>query len=377
MLREDVRLFSVDDHLIEPPSTWTDRLPLRYQERGPRVVKNDDGRDTWIYDGQLYPVNTLGAVAGLTPEQFSTEAANFADMRRACYDPVARLADMDTDGVAVQTCFPTFARFGGARFLQSPDHDLALLCVRAYNDMMLEEWCAAAPDRYVPICIVPLWDPKLAAAELERCVGKGARGVAFVENPPNLGLPSWHSDHWDPFFAVANEAGVPVCLHIGSSGRLIDGSPESPYAVHVAVTGCNSMVAATDLVYSRLFHKFPALKVILSEGEAGWAPHLMERLDYVWERHRYHSGLETTVRPSDLFRQHLWLCFIADDHALKMRHEIGIDHLMWETDYPHSDSLWPDSAKALAKSLLLIPDDDASKIAELNAREVFNFPRRG
>jgi predicted TIM-barrel fold metal-dependent hydrolase len=375
VLPDDVQPFSVDDHLIEPPETWLSRLPKKYLESCPRVIRDESGKDTWLYQGSTYPINSLGAVAGLTPEQFSTDAANFSDMRRACYDSVARLVDMDADGVAVQTCFPTFGRFGGARFLEGPDRELGLLCVQAYNDFVLDEWCAAAPERYVPVVILPLWDAALSAKELERAIGKGAKAVAFVENPPNVGLPSWHTDFWDPVFAVANEAGVPICMHIGSSGKLIDGSPESPYAVHVAVTGCNSMVAATDIVYSRILQKFPSLKVVLSEGEAGWAPHLLERLDYVWERHRFHSGLDAANRPSDLFRRHIWLCFISDEHALKSRHEIGIDHLLWETDYPHSDSLWPESAHALAKSFAELPDEDARAIAELNARALFDFHR--
>jgi predicted TIM-barrel fold metal-dependent hydrolase len=373
MLPSDVRLFSVDDHLVEPPETWISRLANKFHDRCPQVVKGDDGRDTWRYEGHTYPVNSLGAVAGLKPEDFSTDAANFADMRRACYDPVARLEDMDADGVHVQTCFPTFARFGGARFLVGTDREMSLLCVRAYNDFVLDEWCAAAPDRYVPVVILPLWDPELGAKELERCISKGAKAVAFVENPPNVGLPSWHGSFWDPVFAVANEAEVPICMHIGSSGKLIDGSAESPYAVHVALTGCNSMVAAVDLVYSRTFQKFPKLKVVLSEGEAGWAPHLLERMDYVWERHRYHSGLDTETRPSDLFKAHIWLCFISDDHALRNRHEIGIERLMWESDYPHSDSLWPESGMALAKAFADLPDAEAHAIAELNARAVFKF----
>jgi predicted TIM-barrel fold metal-dependent hydrolase len=373
MLPNDVRLFSVDDHLIEPPDTWLSRLPKKWHDTCPQVIKDADGRDTWLYDGSTYSVNTLGAVAGLQPEDFSTDAANFADMRRACYDPVARLADMDRDGVHVQTCFPTFARFGGARFLSGKDRELALFCVRAYNDFVIDEWCSADPDRYVPVTILPLWDPELSARELERSVARGTKAVAFIENPPKLGLPSWHGEHWDPVFAVANEAGVPICMHIGSSGQLIDGSPESPYAVHVALTGCNSMVAAIDLVYSRTFQKFPELKVVLSEGEAGWASHLLERMDYVWERHRYHSGLDTEARPSDLFKKHIWLCFISDDHAVTNRYDIGLDRLMWESDYPHSDSLWPHSATALAKAFADLPDADARAIAELNARAVFQF----
>jgi predicted TIM-barrel fold metal-dependent hydrolase len=219
-----------------------------------------------------------------------------------------------------------------------------------------------------------MWDPVASADEIRRTADLGARAVAMSENPSNLDLPSWHTTYWDPVFDAVQECGLPICMHIGSSGKMIDHSPDSPYAVHVALTGTNSMVTAVDLVMSPVFEKFPGVRVVLSEGEAGWAPHILERMDYTWERHRHHSQLRADKRPSEIFREHLSLCFIADQHAIENLEIIGVDNLMWESDYPHSDSLWPHSRSNLEKFLADVPDDIAVKIAEGNARRVFNIP---
>jgi predicted TIM-barrel fold metal-dependent hydrolase len=373
MLLDSVRIVSVDDHLIEPPHLWESRLPAKFREDGPRVVKDERGFDVWLYAGTRTEQYGLASVAGLSYEEISTKPVNFDYMRPGSYDPVARLADMDQDGVWAQLLFPQFARFSGHRFLEAGSRELAQLCVEAYNDFMIDEWCATAPDRYIPMIILPQWDPQLSAKEIERTAGMGAKAITFSENPTFLGLPSWHTEYWDPVFAAAQDADLPLCLHIGSSTRVVDHSEDSPYPVHVAVVGCNSMVAAADLVFSPVFEKFPGLKFVMSEGEAGWAPHAMERMDWAWERHRFHAECRLEEPPSNVFKEHIYLCVIGDDHAVKNRHDFGVEHLLWESDYPHLDSTWPHTRKLLAEAMLDVPDDEATMIAETNARKLFNF----
>jgi predicted TIM-barrel fold metal-dependent hydrolase len=174
-------------------------------------------------------------------------------------------------------------------------------------------------------------------------------------------------------FGAAQDAQLPICMHIGSSGRLIDHSPDSPYGVHVALNGLNSMVTGVDLAMSSVFHKCPNLRVVLSEGEAGWAPHALERMDFTWERHRFHSNLREDVRPSEVFLNHISLCIITDFHALRNLDIVPAENIMWETDYPHSDSLWPNSRAELDKLLADVPEPDAKLIAEGNARRVFRL----
>jgi predicted TIM-barrel fold metal-dependent hydrolase len=371
-LRDTMKLISTDDHVVEHPRVWSDRLPRRYLDVGPRIVE-DGGAQVWDFEGRRYPQIGLNAVAGRPREEYGLEPTRYDELRPGCYDPVARVADMDMDGVQAQLCFPTFPKFSGTVFLQADDKDLALLCVQAYNDFMLDEWCGAAPDRLIPLVILPLWSPRLATQELERCAAKGAKAVSFPENPAPLGLPSFHTDAWDPVFAAAQDAELPLCMHFGSSGQGPHTSDDAPFPVSIALFGCNSMYTTADLLFSRVFHKFDTLKVALAEGGIGWVPYMLERIDYTWERHRYYTEIDKQTRPSDLFRKHVWGCFIDDEFGLRNRHDIGVDHITWEGDYPHSDSNWPNSRQRAADVLADVPDEEVHKIVELNARELLCF----
>jgi predicted TIM-barrel fold metal-dependent hydrolase len=371
-LRDDMKLISTDDHVVEHPRVWSDRMPSRYRDVGPRIVE-DGGAQVWDFEGRRYPQIGLNAVAGRPREEYGLEPTRYDELRPGCYDPAARIADMDIDGVQAQLCFPTFPKFAGTVFLQADDKDLALVCVQAYNDFMLEEWCGSAPDRLIPLVILPLWDPRLATSELERCAALGARAVSFPENPAPLGLPSFHTDAWDPVFAAAQDAELPLCMHFGSSSQAPHTADDAPFAVSIALFGCNSMYTTADLLFSRVFHKFDSLKVALAEGGIGWVPYMLERIDYTWERHRYYTEIDKDTRPSDLFRKHVWGCFIDDEFGLANRHAIGIERITWEGDYPHSDSNWPNSRTRAAEVLADVPDEEVHRIVELNARELFCF----
>jgi predicted TIM-barrel fold metal-dependent hydrolase len=377
-LRDDMQLISVDDHLVEPPHVWQDRLPAALRGAGPRIVREggpQGATDVWVYEGRRYPQIGLNAVAGRPPEEFGTEPMRYSDMIPGCYEPEARIIDMDLDGVQAAICFPSFPRFAGTVFLQAEDFKLALLCVQAWNDFMIDEWCAAAPARFIPIAILPLWDVAACVAEIQRTAAKGVKAISFTENPVPLGLPSFHTDHWDPVFAAAQEANLPLSMHFGTSGQAPTTAPDAPFAVTITLFGCNSMFAAADLIFSPVFHKFPNLKVSLAEGGIGWVPYLLERADYVWDRHRWYQNVNQDVPPSELFRRHIWGCFIDDMHGLNSRYEIGIDHITWECDYPHSDSNWPNSRKRAIEVFAEIPDDEVHRMVEWNSRELFNFPR--
>jgi predicted TIM-barrel fold metal-dependent hydrolase len=390
-LQGHMKLISVDDHIIEHPRTWADRLPARYRASGPNVLRttgaSTDGyglpvladRDVWIYQGKIYPQVGLNAIVGKNAEDYTLDPYRFDDMRVGCFDPSARMADLDEDGIWGMLGFPSLPGFAGTFFLrEGDDKDLGLLCVKAWNDFVIDEWVAAAPDRVIPLMILPWWDVPAAEAEIDRMVARGVRAISFVENPTPLGLPSWHTDHWDGVFARAEEAGLPLCMHFGTSGGTPKASAGAPFATGVALANTNSIFTCADLLFSPVFHKFPNLQVALSEGGIGWVPWLLERMDYVWERHRFYpdSATQSTpwdARPSDLFRRHITGCFIDDVHGLENRDKVGVDNITWECDYPHADCQWPNARKRAAEVLADVPDADAHKIAELNARRLFNF----
>jgi predicted TIM-barrel fold metal-dependent hydrolase len=379
-LRDDMQLISVDDHLVEPPHVWQSRLPAKFLDAAPKIVEEEvEGggppANVWYYEGRRYPQIGLNAVAGKRPEEFGTEPLRYSDMLPGCYDPEARVIDMDLDGVQAAICFPSFPRFAGTNFLAGTDKELSALCVQAFNDFMIDEWCATAPERLIPIVMLPLWDIDACVAELHRTAAKGARTITFPENPVPLGLPSFHTDHWDPLFAAAAEAGIPLSMHFGTSGKAPTTAPDAPFAVQITLYGCNSMYAAADLMFSPVFHKHPNLNVSLAEGGVGWVPYLLERADYVWDRHRFYQNVNQDMKPSDIFRRNIFGCFIDDVHGLESRHEIGLDRIMWECDYPHSDSNWPASRKRAVDVFADVPDNEVHQIVEWNARGLFNFPR--
>lgn len=392
-LQDHMHLISTDDHLIEHPKLWSDRLPKKFLEAGPKIIEKEmpksihvgDGdkaleagtkiAEVWEYEGRIYPYIGLNAVAGKKPEEFGAEPTRYEDMIPGCYEPKARVQDMDIDGVQATLSFPSFPRFAGTVFLEAQDKELALLSVQAWNDYVLDEWCASAPDRLIPLIILPLWSVEESVKEIYRTAAKGARAISFVENPVPLGLPSFHTDHWDLVFSAAEETGMPLCVHFGTSGQAPITAPEAPMAVMISLFGCNSMYATADLLFSPVFHKHPNLKFLLSEGGIGWVPYMLERMDQTWEKHRFYQNINQTVRPSELFAKHLFGCFIDDQFGVDNRHAVGIGNITWEGDYPHSDSNWPNSRKMVHGQMLNVPDEEVHQMVELNARALLNFPR--
>ena len=375
MLTDDMEVISVDDHVVEPPGVWTDRLTTADRERGPHIEHGPDHSQLWVWEGRQYPFQLVGSPSSRIFRSDGTGsdfyARHYDDLAPATYDVHARLEAMDADGIHAQLLFPQFPRFAGTRFLEATDHDLALRCVQAYNDWMLDEWCATAPDRFIPCVILPLWDPVLAAAEIERTATKGAKAISFPENPAPLGLPSIWTGHWDPVYAAVQAAEIPLCIHIGTSGALTQPSSESPESVQYSLVALNCMAAATEIVFSGILSRYPGTKIVLSEGSAGWVPYLCERMDYIWERLR--ADMDRSAPPSEIFKRHLWTCFIKDDVAIALRNHIGVDRMMFETDFPHQDSNWPHSRKVLAEMLTDVDNDDCRRIASGNARQLFNF----
>jgi predicted TIM-barrel fold metal-dependent hydrolase len=392
-LQDYMKIVSVDDHVIEHPRVWSDRLPQKYLGSAPRIETTDKGNHIWVYEGTVFPYIGINAVAGREPKDFGMEPVRYEDMIPGCYDADARVADMDIDGVEAALCFPSFPGFGGGVFHRAKDKDLALLCIQAWNDFSIDEWCGSHPDRLIPLAVLPVWDIDLCVKEAERVAAKGCRTVSFPDNPSPLGLPGFTGDHWSPLWRVLEETEMPVSLHFGSGGfvpgfpftartgtvgRSYDGpATDAPFAVAISLFATNLMWSTSELLFSGNLQKHPNLKILLSEGGIGWIPYILERCDFTWEKHRWYQDIAMDDRPSDLFKKHFWGCFIDDQHGLNNRYDIGVDRLLLEIDYPHSDSNWPNSRKRAAETLADVPDEEVHAICELNARGVLRFPDTG
>ncbi len=371
----DFDLISVDDHIIEPPKVWTDRLPAKYQQAGPRVVTKDDGAEVWEFEGEQVATMGLNAVAGKEFKDFAMDPTSYADMIEGCYNPVQRARDLLQDGIRGSLCFPTFPRFAGQRFVTGKDKTLADLCVKAYNDWMLDEWCASVPGLYIPMMIGQLWDPKLMVDEIHRCAARGVRAISFPESMTPFEQPSFHTNHWDPVWAAAVETDIAICIHIGTSGRTHLPSPDAPFSVAVALGPVNAQITFMDLLLSGIPERFPKIKIALSEGGIGWVPFALERIDRTWERHRYWAKMGDTP-PSELFRRNVWVCFIDEQAGLDAREAIGVDRIMWECDYPHADTPWPNSQAEVHKMLSDLPADEVAAMTHGNAEKLFRWDAR-
>jgi predicted TIM-barrel fold metal-dependent hydrolase len=373
---EDMIFISVDDHVVEPPGMFDGRLPARFADRAPRVVRTDDGNDVWTFEGAVIPNIGLNAVAGRPKSEYGVDPTAFDEMRPGCYDVHERVKDMSAGGVLATMNFPSFPSFSGRLFLGTEDKDLALAVVQAYNDWHIDEWCGSYPGRFIPMALPVLWDPELCAAEIRRVAAKGCHSVTFTENPATLGLPSFHDEHWDPMWRALVEEGSILNIHLGSSGQLAVTAPNAPIDVMITLQPMNICAAAADLVWSRIFREFPDLRVALSEGGTGWIPYFLDRLDRTYDMHHLWTGQDFDGRkPSDVFRDHILTCFIADPVGLQLRHQIGIDNICWEQDYPHSDSSWPQAPEELHRMAAAfdVPDADLAKITHENAMRWYRF----
>ena len=451
-------MISVDDHLIEPPNTWTDRLPAKCREEGPHWISDEKG-ESWLFEGKRFPIGGAVTAGAFPPEKRPQpfQPLRWGEIPKSCYDPKARIEAMNTDRVAAALMFPNLPEFAGNLFQRTKDRELALLCIRAYNDWLLDEWCTPYPDRFIGLALIPMWDPKLAAAEAERAIAKGARSVAFSLAPQNLGFPGIHSHdgYWDPLFSVMNEANLPLSSHLGTDlnvevtlfdmetmaaaikrgglnmGAVRDhiskgddvalaklaksgnGPSEASQlrrrsmgSTHPRVAGIMTQFGAQapllEWLFSGNFDRFPNLKVVLSENGIGWIPAILASADWMLEMSRSRvtqphdaennpllteearkmAAITMAARaerdkkaplPSEVFRKHVYGCFINDSVGVKLLDEIGIDNVLIETDFPHNATWFPHSMEKAQQALAHLSKQDRYKILRGNAERLFQL----
>ena len=392
-------LIDVDAHVIEPPHVWQSRVPEKFKDQAPQWIRDDAG-EAWLYEGKRLPQTGLNAVSGTPREEWSPRALSMDTIRDSSYDPTARVRDMDLDGILAAVCFPTFPRFCGQTFYEASDKELAHLCVRAYNDWMIDEWSGSAPGRFLPLIIIPLWDPIAAAKEIERCADKGAKAIAFSENPSPLGLPSiFDADrYWHPVFDTAAETGLPICTHIGSSSALPVTAPDAPNIVSMSLTGMNAQATVVDWLYSGNLLRYPKLKLVLSEGGVSFMPGLLEKVQRdldrqgPWNRKMQMAGDwsvgELTVSddmynpkdvdvygfdPYEVYRNQIYNCIIADYEYLDYFKMLGTNNVMLETDFPHTESSWPNTIQEIATRVGSLSEVERFNVQLGNACRVFHY----
>jgi len=367
-------VISVDDHVVEPPHLFATYLPAALRDRGPRIVEDEKGAQTWEFEGTRYSQVGMNAVAGRRRESVRLEPFRFDQMRPGCYDAHARVRDMDLGGIWAMLNFPSqITGFCGRVFAFAADAEVGKASVRAWNDWLYEEWYTPYPERVIPGGITYLSDPAEAVREIHRNAARGFTSVTLPERPHAIGLPSlWDRAHWDPIIQACVDTDTVISLHVGSSG--LHPIPPGGPALQLGATmfGQLSLGACAEWLWSGYPLKHPELKIAMSEGGIGWVPMLIDRLDNIVDRAGY--GLGWNERPADVLRRNFWFCTIDDPSTIALRHVIGIDHIMLETDYPHSDGTWPGTQDVIAKYWGDLPPAELRALCSGNAARLYRHP---
>lgn len=400
-------LVSADSHVNEAPDLFETYLPAALRERGPRVVRLDDGRDAWL--GEDIPARPLQFgvhAAGATKRDDGSYENTRLDITRdemvkGSYDPHARLADMDRDGLDAEVLYPgPLGGLGqGGSLAGIRDPGLRHACLRAYHDW-LADFCAVAPERLVGLALARMEEPEFGIPELRRCAERGLRGAVVNAMPDLVGAPPLFSRAYDDFWAAAQDVGLPLSLHIlhsrstpplaeaaaADAARRGEAERSANVMEHVgAGTGlfetymtmmCIDMAEPVSIiVFSGLLERFPGLRFVVAESGIGWIPFALERMDYIYRRHRLWMRSTITRLPSEYFHEHFAATFQQDDESgLLGRHITGVGSLMWASDYPHTDTTFPSSHAVVDAVFAGIPDDERRAITVENAARLYGIP---
>lgn len=369
MARETI--ISADSHVFEPINLWETRIDTAYRERGPRFVPNYQGNEgTWFICDGMKPRSVASiAAVGIPKERLAQFAnAHYKDLRPGGYDATARLQDQEIDGVSGEVLYPTYAM----GLYAIADAKLQEAAFNAYNDWIVE-LCAQAPDKLKGLALISVYDVERAVHNLQHWAKRGMRGMMVACMPP-AGV-EYSQPHFDPLWAAAQEVGLPISIHtltpsrpstfrFKHSGRMAAGYPESPMEV---------MLTLGEMLTSDLFDRFPRLKFVLAEADTGWLPWMLERLDRGHERYALQDKMITKLKPSEYFRRNFAAAFIKDRVGVYAREFIGIDNLMWSSDYPHTDSTWPHSLASIEHDLQDVPPAERRKLTCTNAARIYDF----
>lgn len=335
----------VDTHITEPGDVWTSRLPARFRDRAPRMVRSDDGVDTWQFGRTNRPIPVGATAIAGWKEPFPAFPRNLDECPPAAYDARARLAYMDEIGAWASGLYPNIGGFGSESFLGLDDPDLMLACVQAYNDWLIE-WIAPDPRRFIPVMATPFWDVDAAVREIHRARQLGHKAVLFMGAPQDFGFPFLGDAHWAPLWKALQDVDLPVSLHIGSgdfTGDLVNLDRFAAHGITASIVTqsmgvlLQNAIQMMDIAMSGILPRNPHLRIVSVESGIGWLPFVREALD-----HGFHytnvaaEKPEFRKAPSEYLREQVWACTFFEEFApRKLLDAIGVDRVMFETDYPH------------------------------------------
>jgi predicted TIM-barrel fold metal-dependent hydrolase len=333
-------VISADSHITEHPDTYRKFIDRAWLEKAPRMVDGGEKGDLFVIDGMDTPIAMgLVAAAGKPPEEITTDGVRFEELHRGGWDPEYRLADQDRDGVAAEVIYPTV----GMLLCNHPDFAYKKACFDAYN-RWIAEYCAAHPSRLLGCGQSAMRTPEEGVADLHEIRALGLRGVMMPGNPA---VEDYDSRLYDPVWEAAIELELPLSFHILTSrGSHTRGPRINSF---LGIIRGNQDIMGT-LIFGGVFERYPELRVVCAEADAGWVPHYMYRMDHAYKRHRnwLAPGIELSRLPSEYFSEHIYTTFQDDWVAFKMAGEMNWRRLLWASDFPHSESTWPWSQDVIA-----------------------------
>ena len=369
-------VISVDDHLVEPRDMFEGRLPARLQAHAPKIVVNDLGHEVWEFEGQSHYQAGMNAVVGRRPSSYGLEPFRFDQMRPGCYDPHARVKDMDLGGIWAAVNFPSMITgFCGRVYSSAKDRDLGYATARAYNDWMYEEWWQAVPRALHPV------GHHLSRRRREGGGRDPAQRRARLRGGEPAGAAAPHRVPVDLRRVLGpGHARVRRDRHGHLHARRLVGSRRAshrarPSGATATLFGQLALTSCAEWVWSGWMVRYPELKIAMSEGGLGWVAMLLDRFEFLVDRAEYLSnGYSRDNRPADVLRRNFWFCTIDDPSTIDTRYAIGVENIMLEVDYPHGDSTWPDTQQVIEKSWGHVADEELRLMTHANAAKLFRHP---
>ena len=372
-------VISVDDHVVEPPDLWARCMSqAKWRDRIPHVVTQPDGTERWLIEGQVRAASSLAATGALSKNR-GVEPQTWGQVPHSAYDPIARLAAMDSDGVDYSVLYPSAAGVSGEVICAINDLDLQVECARVYNDWIIDVWAAASP-RFVPQAILPTGSVEAAAAEASRAVGRGHMGVIMPAQPSqiNPATPHLYKLEWDPLWTTIQKLDVPVCFHAGSAPSVMfDISPAYNSAGARAFDNvrqsAGSAALINGIVLSGILYRFPQLQPVFPGSAIDYVPFALEALDHQWERQRLAENEGMAQRPSEIFHRQCYVTTWREKVGLRNRNYIGTDRILWESEFPRSASTYPESARMIENNFAEVPTPERELILWRNAARLYKL----
>jgi predicted TIM-barrel fold metal-dependent hydrolase len=351
----------------------------KWGDQVPQIRRDPDGTDHWYIYGQKIRGGGVGAVRGIVP--VGKPPLRWEDVPPKAYVPSERIKAMDEDGVDVHTFFGNISGVAGNTFSDPAfPADFRMEAIRAYNDYQIEEWATPYPGRFITLCNLPMWDVEAAVAELRRTAALGIKGVSFAF-PEQWDYPGIEEPYWYPLWAAAQDAELSINFHVGS-GASMGLAKKKPLTtsspmIFVALVSTRAITAnvevMTTILFSGILDRFPKLKVVSSESGIGWVPYLLEVADHQWEAQDLKNhGMK--LRPSEHFHRQCSVNFWFEDLGPKLRHLIGMNNILWESDFPHGTGTYPKSREYIAKATQGWTDAERRKVLVDNPVRIFNLP---